>query len=444
MNIKNGLCLHIMLFGTFNENKYFLGDYKDSFNLIGFNSNIIAHAPSGIAAFIAQLKNKSYFIDPQTYAFQQPIRTIMRKKENTWVLKTSIKKLSELYGSIIKEKAGKVQIEAGSLSNGMINEICNNVLLFEMNKIQESTENLDVKKFLEFSDIELRPEFLVAPYFYLEPDNLENELEDNILFIKESKEIIDKNVLFNSKPIFAEIVIDKEVLFDSYKCEEVIKKYKNCIADGFLLWIDDFLEVSVSKSALMKYMKFLIELNECRKPIISLHGSFFSIVLSGEKELLAGVGHGIEYGEYRPVIPVGGGVPLAKFYFPKFYKRVDYSPDAENILLEIRWEKDRDTYLNNVCNCKTCQEIIKHNVQNSFAEYGETKISEKNGKSYPVANAMNKSRKHYLNKKICEYDFCSSSKISNIIDKLNESKQIADNIKSHSFNHLGKWIELLK
>lgn len=82
MSIENGQCLHIVLFGTFGENKYFLGSYKESFDIIGFNANIIAHAPEGMAAFISQLSKKSYFIDPQTHAFQQPTRTIMRKSKD--------------------------------------------------------------------------------------------------------------------------------------------------------------------------------------------------------------------------------------------------------------------------------------------------------------------------------------------------------------------------
>jgi len=86
LTIKNGQCLQVVLFGTFNESKYFLGDYRDSFDLIGFNANIIAHAPEGVAAFVSQLTNKTYFIDPQMHAFQQPIRTVMRKilKQACW------------------------------------------------------------------------------------------------------------------------------------------------------------------------------------------------------------------------------------------------------------------------------------------------------------------------------------------------------------------------
>ncbi len=107
MEIHNGDCLHLVLFGTFGESKYFLGEFKDSFDLIGINANIVAHAPEGIAAFISQLSKKNYFIDPQTYAFQHPVKTIMRKKENEWVIKKSIENLAQIYNSKINEIVGK-------------------------------------------------------------------------------------------------------------------------------------------------------------------------------------------------------------------------------------------------------------------------------------------------------------------------------------------------
>ena len=436
MRIKNGDCIHVVLFGTFYENKYFLGDYKNSFDLIGFNANIIAHAPSGIAAFISQLSKKFYFIDPQTHAFQQPLKTIMRKVDGKWELKKSIARLADNYASVIKECAGKSQLTAGKIADNEIEEICKNVLNFQLNLVQESTQILDVKEFLDFSQIELRPEFLIAPYFYLEMDKLEAELVDNMKFIIESK-------LFSQKPLFAEIVMEKEILVNSERFQKVIEKYNECHADGFLIWIDDFSEVSVSETVLKRYKEFLSELGHSGKPIIAMHGSYFSIALSGEKGILAGVGHGIEYGEHRPVIPVGGGVPLAKFYFPKFHKRVNYNPDAQDTLLEMDWVKSREVYIREVCSCNMCKEIIKNDVETDFSKYGETKESNKNSQLYPTPEALDKSRRHYLNTKITEYKKCASSPISEIIHELKTSQLMAEKITSHAFTHLKKWVNAL-
>lgn len=444
MNIENGKCLHVVLFGTFNESKYFLGDYRDSFDLIGFNANIVAHAPEGLAGFISQLHNKSYFIDPQTHAFQQDIGTIKRKKDGEWVLKQSIKKLAKCYGSIIDKNVGKRSIEPQEISDNEIREICENVLFFQSNVIEQASQKLDVKYFIEDPDLTLSPEFLVAPYFYLEPDNLENELELNYKFTEETKNIVDDQEKNYNKPLFVEIVISKEILLDKDSMKKVIDQYTNCKQDGFLIWIDDFDETSVSKYILIKYRDFLIELNKLGLPIIALHGSFFSTVLSGNGfNLLAGTAHGIEYGEHRPVIPIGGGVPTAKFYFPHFFKRVHYHPDATNVLIEKNWVKNVETYLKNVCVCSMCEKIIRSNVVKGFEEYGETKRSEKNNKFYPTAMALNKSRKHYLNTKIEEYIIANSLGSKDIILLLEAKKNIAKDIDSYSFNHLTKWFNVL-
>jgi hypothetical protein len=445
LNLKNGDCKHVVLFGTFNENKYFLGDYRDKFDLIGFNANIIAHAPDGIAAFISRLTNKAFFIDPQTHAFQQPIHTIKvrRNKSDKWKVKKSIATLANYYGSIIRENVGSEQLKAGSLKDKEIVEICGNTLSFQQNLIQKSAEKLDVKEFLEFSEVELRPVFFIAPYFYLEPDKLDEELEDNISFITESKNSLDKDIFLSSKAVFAEIVLNQELLYDVNSTEKILKKYTDCAADGFLVWINDFSEVSVSGSALKKYKEFLYELGKQGQPIIALHGSYYSIALSGKKGILAGVGHGIEYGESRPVVPVGGGVPLAKFYFPKFHKRIDYSPDAQNILTEKEWHLTPRMYFDNVCSCEMCRKIIQEDVEQGFEEYGETKKSEKNSRLYPTPEAMDKSRRHYLNTKINEYHRCTSVSISEIISELQNSHTIAERISSHPFTHLQRWADVL-
>ncbi len=449
MEFKNGACLHVMLYGTFKENQYFLGDYKDSFDLIGFNSNIVAHAPDGIAAFVSQLKNKNYFIDPQTYAFTQSARYISNKDKNgKWAIKNSIKKLAEHYGTIINERINEksdfTPILLSDFDEKKSKELCENVLNFELNTLDNAIKNSDYKDFLvdeEDKVIELKPSFLIAPYFLLDPDNLNAEIIQNNNFIKYSKELI------KDKQIFAEMVLHEEIIDNIKFTNEIIKGYENCTADGIILWIDNLEESSeqITESYLNSYINFLKDMLVCNKPIILLHGSYLSIILSNSKyRLLAGVGHGIEYGESRSVIPVGGGVPTAKFYFPKFHKRVDYHPDAENILLEKKWDDKPDEYFKNVCDCNKCKEIIKEPVMECFSLFGLTKPSDKNNKLYPTSDALDLSRRHYLNNKVKEYDYCRKTQNNEILGDLEKNCKVADNIVSYSFNHLRKWHNVIK
>ena len=442
MKISNGDCLQVLLFGTFAESRYYLGEFKDKFDLVGFNANMIAHAPDGISAFVAQLMNKTFFIDPQTHAFQQPLKTVMRKnEEGEWGLKQSIRKLANEYGSFVSKAAGVSRIRPG-LQGEDLKELTESCLSFQWERLQSSLEQSDVKEFL--GDVTLRPEFLVAPYFYLEPDEFQEELKDNLRFVAQARTVLTDVTGKESVPLYAELVVGKELLIDESKCKEITNAYKDSDADGFLLWIDEFSEVFESKDSLRKYVSLLGELKSAGKPIIALHGSFLSVALSSsEFSSLAGVGHGIEYGESRAVVPVGGGVPLAKFYFSKFFKRINYDPDALDVLLEMDWIADRKTFLSKVCSCDTCKKTIGEDVVSSFHKYGETRVSPKNNKAYPTGDAMHLSRTHYMYRKIAEHDFCKSASTGAIIDDLKKSAEVSTNIKSQSFNHLKKWVDVL-
>ena len=110
----------------------------------------------------------------------------------------------------------------------------------------------------------------------------------------------------------------------------------------------------------------------------------------------------------------------------------------------MEWIQNKKIYTSNVCDCIICNKIIKDDVPQGFHEFGKTNISEKNGKAYPTADAMDKSRRHYLNTKIREYNFCRSAASNDIISYLVKNYNIAAHIKSHSFSHLDKWINVLQ
>jgi hypothetical protein len=407
---------------------------------------MIAHAPAGIAAFASRLSQKSYFIDPQTHAFQQPVRTIKRKKDGEWVLKESIATLASEYNSVIADCAGESPLNLENLTNESITRISENVLQFQWEKLQEALTELPEKEFLDYTGQELRPVFLVAPYFYLEPDNLPIELQRNAQFLSEARSLLSSRTNWKHQKLFAEIVLSQEVLMNNDDIDSVQKQYRDSPADGYLLWIDDFSEVDATLRALSAYRKFVAGLSETKRPIIVLHGSFLSIALSSPSlGIIAGTGHGIEYGEHRPVVPVGGGVPLSKFYFPRFHKRVDYSPDSVNVLLERDWIRSKHEFFKEVCGCVTCRELIKADVAEGFAEFGQTKLSEKNGRAYPTPRAMDLSRQHYLNTKGAEYHHCkSAANNSAIVGELKDASGISTQIQSHSFDHLQRWVKALQ
>lgn len=438
--MKSGECLHVLNFGTFSENRYFVGKYRDSFDLVSFNANLIAHAPEGVTGFVAGLKTKKFFIDPQFHAFQQHPKTVSRKKGGVRVLKESIRKLADSYGSIAKSRVGKGVVLTSELTDSVMSELCDAIARFQISTLSDSLKKLAEAEFVDPD--KLSPDLLIAPYLYIEADNWKAQSNKNIEFLCAFREAPD--VKRSGLPVFSQVVISKEVLMEQQVREEVAKLYSEAPADGLMLWIDDFAEFEASSRALGAYVELLTNLQPASKPIVALHGSYFSVLLaSREAGKLAGVGHGIEYGEHRAVVPVGGGVPMAKYYFPKFHKRVDYYPDAQDVLLEMDCVKSQRAFLENVCDCETCKELIGDGVLKGFEVFGETKPSPVNGRPYPTARAMLKSRMHYLNCKNEEYSSCRKAGLSPSIEKLKEIKSLAASMTSHDFGHINRWIEAL-
>jgi hypothetical protein len=346
-----------------------------------------------------------------------------------------------MYGSIAKSRLGKGVVRTTELTQPIVSELSGAIAHFQISTLSESLKELAEADFV--APEQLVPTLLIAPYLYIEADNWETQTKKNIEFLNSF--LGDNEVRSSGIPVYSEIVISKEVLKDRPVRKQIAEMYSVASAEGYILWIDDFAEFQESSHSLMAYVEFLSSLHPETKPIIALHGSYFSVLLASRKaSKLAGVGHGIEYGEHRAVVPVGGGVPLAKYYFPRFHKRVDYYPDAQDVLLEMDCAKSEKSFLARICDCEICRELIVMGVAKGFEVFGETKPSPVNGRPYPTARAMMKSRMHYLNNKRDEYGQCQSSGLQLCLDKLQEVEHSASHMVSHDLSHIERWVETLK
>ena len=73
---------HWMTFGTFAEQRYFIYPSPDTYTGVIINANMVAHAPSGLAAFLLEKTRKDfpYIIDPLTHAFQHDVSILLDDK----------------------------------------------------------------------------------------------------------------------------------------------------------------------------------------------------------------------------------------------------------------------------------------------------------------------------------------------------------------------------
>jgi hypothetical protein len=453
--------IHILRYGTNADQKY-IERFHKSFNMLALNANMVAYTPGAISQFLMQHcieRQGSFFIDPITHAFQHDIEKIksLSRKTNKYVVKKSILNLIEAYGNPIKAKIEKDRI----VTNNDFNDIkikeafCERVINFQINTIKTQ---LSEKGFLEYiSDNEnmlhmLEPSFVIPPYFYVTEATLNTWLPLNIDFINIAKE------KFKKRKIFAQLVVSKEILTSNYMRDLVCQNYIDTNITDLLIWIDDFNEYSASFEQLSGYLDLIKKLYNHKISVYNLYGGFFSIMLTGLDSYLgfrlSGVGHGLEYGEYRAVVPVGGGIPTSKYYYFPIHQRLNYKTASE--LLESLGYfncnplEGANRYYKEICSCPKCKEIIKNNI-NNFSKFENTEFYEVNIRGVkqrrPYADQATKENCifHYLYNKRKEFIYVSKLK-SSILDDLTNTYQnyeFLDILDPEFLYPLKVWVKVL-
>ena len=383
--MKKEKTIHILRYGTVAEKNHLKKAFS-AYDYLSINGNTAAFVSNAIAGFIVEKffsnKEKGYFIDPITYAFQGNIDLLFSKAKNSNKndIKKSIKKLIEIYGLSLEKIENRIPIiPEDFISYEDKESFVDKILSFQYNLVYNHINEQGLQKYLNYVAPEIsknlpqfRPKFLIAPYFYLDlqSSNWKRWLSLNVEFIKLAIEKTNQNYKI---PIFAQIVISKSLLCDDNALEVVIKSYSQLNCDGFTIWIDDFNEQESSSDELLKFVKLLKGLNN--KPVYNMYGGYFSILLTHKSVgLLSGVSHGLEYGESRMVYPVGGGIPVSKYYFFPIHQRLDFTKAYYLLEFEKIIDKEKDNwgdakkYYNKICDCEQCKKVINNEMIN-FVEF---------------------------------------------------------------------------
>ncbi len=455
---------HILRFGTVGD-KIYLYKAANTFDYLAINANSAAYVTGALAKFVLEKfyndASKGYFIDPITYAFQKNIHLLKNKDKK---IKKSILKLVDYYGQPATNVCNDVPIQISDFKNKKDIEVfCNRVLTFQYSIIQEYIGKEDMAKYLLYdttttlTEIEpLHPKFLIAPYFYLDikdPD-FENWLNINKKFISISK---NNAVQYGSLPIFAQIVLSQDSLLDKEATRKIIKTYLDCECDGFTIWVDGLNEHEVSPEHLKCFVEFLKSIKKS-KPIYNMYGGFFSILLTHKSiNLLDGVSHGLEYGESRAVFPVGGGIPVSKYYFMPLHQRMDFT-DAfylleHNSILDTRlpnWGSD-EKYRKEICKCSQCKRILQGAMINfiKFESDQFYEVKTKNGitrRKKASPETKENCLYHYLLCKKVEFNIVAKKNINTILQELITEKNTYEKctyLKEDQLEYIDNWIDAI-
>ena len=462
--------IHILRYGTVAE-KIHLEKAITAYDYLSINGNTAAYVSNAIAKFVVakffSRKDKGFFIDPITYAFQNEIRLLKTASKSTGTesIKKSVNKLIDYYGfPAEKVRAGSTLTVEDFQDSNIKEQFCERVIAFQYNLIYDHITENDLQKYLDYvapqqskNIAQLRPKFLIAPYFYLDvkDSRWEDWLSLNIDFVKIAKRLATTNC--NNTPVFAQIVISKDLLINPSAISMIVSLYNNLDCDGFTIWVDDLCEHSAKQIELASYLHLLSGLHN--KPIYNMYGGFFSILLTNKEiGLLDGVSHGLEYGESRKVYPVGGGIPVSKYYFFPLHQRLDFTKafyllEHEKIIdtTLINWGSS-EKYYNEICKCAQCKKILKKDMLN-FLEFesreyyeihrNEQVLRRKKASADTKTNCLY----HYLLCKKMEFYFAENSSLSTLIQQMESSFnrfKNCDAMRKGELDYLDKWCQLLQ
>ena len=440
--MSNTIPKHFMRFGYHPDKQFFVSPFRDCYDGIVLNGNLVAYTTKAVSSFVSELiTDKPYIIDPYTHAFGHSPRSIMRRNtEGELVVKASIQKLANICGDPAEKHLGMRSLNPADFTEELKESFTKNVLDFQHNVITEGLSESGNEKYLSKS--ERIPILLIAPYFHLSSNLFNIWIDTNIEFISRAK---DRAIVEEYEtPIFAEILVSRDAFFDQVIRGELLSRYRECEADGFVLWIEGFSEQEESDRLLGQYRDFIKELSEDGREILILYGGYFSIAL--KKYGASAVCHGPGYGEQRDVTPVGGGIPIPKFYYPRLHKRLAISSVAFAFQLEGIDTPPR--YFDEVCDCRTCREVIDDDFANFANRYGESKFSiDRNGRAheYATTEAKKIAIAHYIYQKEQEFKYVEDSNISQIRDDLAESFELCTEMFGvNEAAHLSAWSSALE
>ena len=432
---------HWMTFSTFAEQDHFEYPQVGAYQGVIINGNMAAYAPAGLAAFLLQktAPETKYLIDPITHAFQHDPALISDQKGKP---KRSIQSLADAYGSPIKDIVGISPLLPNKLQDdNMLRTFVKKCLEYQSEQISMYMAKSGAAKYMDDPN-ELHPYALIAPYFYLTEAAIDEWLPINIRAAKIAVDILNKD-----KKCFAAVVVDQGILLDPRLIEQICEALSKVSLDGFLIWVDNLDEQSAATAKLRGLLNLTRSLRgKDRKPVINLHGGFFSVLAAGNlgDGAMTGVAHGPEFGEFRPVVPVGGGIPIARYYVPRLHARIRYR-DAALMFSKLGALKSAAVFHQRICDCPQCQETIADDIIN-FTKFGggTTKsVRRKHGIvriQFPTTEAKLMCLRHYLQRKHREYlsvtELDADALIKNLCDGEAEYLPVAG---SAGVSHLRIW-----
>lgn len=427
--------------------KQVLIHFKNEFSAVIFNATIVAYSRSAVADLVSVHKNQ-YIIDPQTHIYQQSIHDVeTQSKSGEFVIKKSV---SKYLNELPKELENEFVCRGGCLPTSVIfshiDDLVDAVYNFETSYVKQYVKSKEYDKYLEFAQIGPKAATVIAPYFMIKSDYTDAEIDEWIsLNVEIAKRFILKNN--NTYPVGVQIVLDKQILVKEGLVKKICAAYQGVNAEFAFIWIDEFDLFETTNLHRIAFKDLLIGLTASNMKPIMAYGGYDAILLCHQDlpYRMYGVAQSVGYGENRAVTPVGGGIPVNKYYFYPLHDRLKML-DASSILkskgfFSMDSQKASELFYSTICNCKQCKSVIKNNIDN-FNLYNDViDYTMKNGikRNRPTTEATLIASKHFMYSKVREWESLDRASFDDL------KEELLSNYRTYSFDRLqsiSDWCEI--
>lgn len=449
--------IKMLRYNTGTDKKAFV-KFKNDFDAVIFNATIVAYSGAAVADLVSVHK-KRYIIDPQTHIMQHDVHALMSKnsKTGTYAIKKSVKKyLDRLPSKVTEIIEGERRHLSITEITDIVDELTEKVYEFETAYVNSFIKSKEYDKYLKYAKAEgAAPKVVIAPYFMLKSrmstEECESILELNQLCVKKFTKIQqDKNTNY---PIATQLVLDREILKNESMVKKIGEKYKDSDCEYIFIWINDFSSWDCSLEEKRCFYELLKVINFIGKKPIMSYGGYDSIFLC-HKDLstrLYGVAQSVGYGEARAITPVGGGLPVNKYYFGPLHKRMRFD-EALSILMNAGYlnalktnQEHAKDYYQNICACETCRQLIKNDIDN-FNAYNESTpylVRARFGditRNRPTTAATQVAAFHFLSRKKIEWNEIETCSLSELKERLIEAYEAYGSDKA--VKNIKEWCEI--
>jgi hypothetical protein len=355
--------------------------------------------------------------------------------------------LAQAYGEPVVSKVGKVPLQPSHfIGTGVLEGFVERCLKFQASQLKDEMAKSEAAKYFEDKEV-FNAHALVAPYFYLNESTLSDWLPLNLRAARCACEMSS----LRSFRVMASIVVSQGVVTDKEACDKIAKDFSSLRVHGYLLWVDALDEQAASGSELRGLLYLAKALGKGgERDVVSLHGGYFSVLAAGPLggNAMTGVAHGPEFGEYREVVPVGGGIPLARYYIPQLHARVRYR-DALRIFTAAKWLNSAGVFHSEVCDCQECKDVVAGNPDN-FHLFGDGTVKSVRRRhgivriEFPTVETKLRCLRHYLQRKHREYKAAAEAGRETLLADLQAGEDKFKEIAGlDSVAHLRLWRSIL-